>query len=161
MARRDGRPDQGGRGTPRRPACPAPAPAVRELPGWAADAAERSSIGAAVCDDVQLAAGHQPARAAALVCDAPARARRRPAGYPGDARACTAQHHAALHARERGTAHRGLPESPPASEAPARLTLLSAWRDFHPPVLLSSVKVVARTLPAALVGPRLRDETDG
>jgi len=28
-------------------------------------------------------------------------------------------------------------------------------------VLLSSVKVVARTLPAALVGPRLRDETDG
>jgi hypothetical protein len=44
----------------------------------------------------------QPARAAALVCDAPARARRGPSRHPGDAGALGPVHHADLHARARG-----------------------------------------------------------
>ena len=47
---------------------------------------------------------HQPARAAPLIRDAPALARRRPARDPGTARPRAPQHHAAVHARERGAA---------------------------------------------------------
>ena len=61
------------------------------------------------------AARRQPARAAAFVRDAPAAARRRPARHPGAARPRAAEHDAALHARQRRAAARGLPEKPPAS----------------------------------------------
>src|SRR5205085_11010751 len=60
------------------------------------------------------AARREPARAAALVCHAPAAARRRPAGDPGAARPRASQHDAAIHARQRRAARRGLSEEPPA-----------------------------------------------
>ena len=60
--------------------------AVRQLPRHAADRPQRRSPAAALRRAVQHADGHQPARAAPLVCDAPAAARRRPARHPGTAR---------------------------------------------------------------------------
>ena len=61
---------------------------------------------------------HRPrdlaARAAALLRDPPARARRRPARHPDDARARRSLDHADLHARARRTAALGLRALPPA-----------------------------------------------
>ena len=89
-----------GRAGPRRGRARAGASAVCELPWRAARRAQRPSARAEIRRDVQRALRHLAARAPALVRDAPARARRRPAGDPGDARPRAAQHDAALHARE-------------------------------------------------------------
>ena len=77
-------------------------------------------------------ARHQPARAAAFVRDAPAAARRRPARDPGAARPRAPQHDAALHARQRGAAARGVQEGAPAGEegrGPARRLTCAFRRD--------------------------------
>ena len=71
---------------------------------------QRRSSGAPLRLAVQHAVRHQPARAAALVCDASAAARRRPARHSGTARPRAPEHDAALHARQRGAADRRLPK---------------------------------------------------
>ena len=86
--------------------------AVSELPGRAAIDAQCRSAGQEVRRRVQHAVRDQPACAAALVRDAPARTRRGSAGDPGIARSCAPEHHAALHARERRAVDRRLSEGP-------------------------------------------------
>ena len=73
---------------------------VSQLPGRTpVDQERRSSWSESQCSSVQHAVRDQPARAAALVRDAPPRARRRPARDPGAAWSpLLPEHHAALHA---------------------------------------------------------------
>ena len=97
----------------------AAASALRELPRRPTLAAQRAPAGSPLRHDVQHAARHQPARAAAFLCHAPARTGRGPAGHPGDARPRPPHHDAALHARERRAADRGVPESAPAGQGTA------------------------------------------
>ncbi len=90
--------------------CTAPGSAVRELSRWAADRAQRRSARAPSCGVVQHAARHQSARVAALVRYAPPAPWRRPARHSGNARAREPEHHAALHARQRGAVAGRVPE---------------------------------------------------
>ena len=78
--------------------------------GGTADRPQRAAPRRAVRQQLQHAVRHQPARAAAFVRHAPAAARRRPARHPGAARPRAAVDDAALHARQRRAAARGLPE---------------------------------------------------
>ena len=90
---------------------------VRELPRRPADRAKRAAPGGALRVGVQHAIRHQPARAAALVRDAPLTARRRPSRDPGAARSRAALDHAALHARQRGAVAGRVQEGAPAGQA--------------------------------------------
>ena len=90
----------------------------------AASASGRSSSSTA--RSARPAAHAQPARAAAFVRDAPARARRRPARHPDDARPRRPVDDADLHARARGAAARGLRSLPPAGRDSARLNRFPA-----------------------------------
>src|SRR5207248_5236 len=89
---------------------------VRELPRRPADRAERRPAGAPPRRLLQHAHGHQPPRAAPLVCDPPAAAGRGSTGDPGAARPRAPQHDAALHARERGAVARGVSKIAPSGE---------------------------------------------
>ncbi len=93
------------------------ASAVPQLSGWPAVDAERGSTGEEIRRGLQHAVRHQPARAAALVCDAPARAGRGPTGDPGAARSRAPEHDATLHARQRRAVDGGVPKG--ASEGVA------------------------------------------
>ena len=73
---------------------------LSQLSGRATLHAKRRSASEEVRGGVQHALRDQPARAEAFVCDAPARARRRPARDPGAARPRAPQHHPALYALE-------------------------------------------------------------
>ena len=88
--------------------------AVRELPGHAPQRPQHRSAGAALRRRLCRAGGHQPARLAPFIRDAPAPARRRSAGHPGAARSREAQHDAALHTRQRDAAARRVSEVSPA-----------------------------------------------
>ena len=88
--------------------------ALSQLSGRAPLNAKRRSVSEEVRGGMQHALRDQPARAEAFVCDAPARARRRPARDPGAARPRAPQHHAALYALEcrsvAGDLQEGAPE---------------------------------------------------
>ncbi len=92
-----------------------PRSAVPQLPWHAPDRPQRAPDAAAIHGALQYADGHQPARAAPLVCDAPAAARRRSARDPGVVGARAPEHDAALHARQRRAAHRRVSQIAPAS----------------------------------------------
>ncbi len=74
---------------------------------------QRPPAGPPIRRGVQRPLRHQPSRAASLLRHAPARTRRGPAHDPGTARPRAPVDDAALHARQRGSAHRRL--SPGAS----------------------------------------------
>src|SRR5687767_15820499 len=73
---------------------------VREFPWVTPDRAQRAAAGGAVRQPVQHAVRDQPARTAALVRHAPARARGRPARHPGTPRPRAALDDAAVYARQ-------------------------------------------------------------
>ena len=76
-------------------------PAIRQLSRRAPVESQRRAHGAAMRDAGRRATRHQPARPAALLRDAPAGARGRPARHPGAARPCPHHDNATLHARQR------------------------------------------------------------
>ena len=88
---------------------------LSQLPGRTAVDSQRGSAGEKVRGTVQHAVRDQPARAAALLRHASARARRGPPRDSGTARARASQHDAALHARELNAAAGRLPKSTPQS----------------------------------------------
>ena len=96
---------------------PEPGAAVPQLPRRPPDRAKRAASRRALRRGVQHPVRHQPARAASLLRDAPAGARRRPARDPGAARSRAAVDDAALHARERRAVARRLSEGASAGEA--------------------------------------------
>ena len=93
-------------------------PAVRQCPRRTAHRTQRAAACRALCEGLQHAVRHQPARAAALLRDAPAAERRRSPRHPGAARPRAPLDDAALHARQRRAAARGLSEvASPRAEA--------------------------------------------
>ena len=89
------------------------------------------------------AADAQPARAAPLVRDAPARARRRPARDPDDARPRRSVDDADLHARARGAAADRLRPLPPARLILLDLTVSQHVIRYDASGLASSQKEIA------------------
>ena len=80
---------------------------------------------------------HQPACAAPLVCDPSAAARRRPARDPGAARPRAAEHHAALHARQRRAVDRRLSQiAPPRRRRASRIVSGACFDGFRPALVL-------------------------
>ena len=110
-------PDPGSR-IPNRERAEAREPPLPELSGHAPVNAQRRPAGTTLCRGLQHAVRDQPARAAPLVRDASARTRRGSQGDSGAPGACASEHHAAVHARERGAAARDVPEG--ASEGVTR-----------------------------------------
>ena len=96
VARREGRPRRD--------------PVFVNARGGAADRAKRAASRRPVRGGLQHALRDQSARAAALVREPSAAARRRPPGDPGTARPRAAVDDAALYAHQCGAAARGLPE---------------------------------------------------
>ncbi len=99
---------------------------------------------------VQHPVRHQPARDPPLVRHAPARGGGRPAGDPGTARPRATEHHAALHARQRGAVDRRLPPRPPEGGNQGALESGSNGATDHS----SICQVVLVTLPPDVPGPR-------
>ena len=99
----------------------------------------------------------QPAHAAALVCDAPARTRRRPARDPDDARARRPVDDADLHARARAAdAQRSTTGSIPAHETLRRSSAAGVRRGCRRRVCLR-----CRHVPQTLAGTRRRPAVRG
>ena len=121
------------------------AAALSQLSGRAPLDAQRRSVSEEIRGGVQHAVRDQPARAAAFVCDAPARARRRLARDPGAARPRAPQHHPALYTpQRRSVTVETYQESPPEGVNAAARRL--GWRLLRTAVVaLASANRESRT----------------
>ncbi len=100
---------------------------VRQLQGPTPDCAQCGPPCPPLCGCHERSDGDQPACPAAFLCDAPAAAWRRFTRHSGIAGPRAAEHDAALHARQRGAAARGVQEIASPCQGQRRARTKARW----------------------------------